>query len=219
MNLKKILPVIVAVVGVLSLVGALLILILALPKADAAYKRVLEILVSVLMLLLAGLAALYLYITRDSDPNFFLFDRAKKRNMPVENLNFEIVNERMNFYLTRVCESSEQLWRGDVLESDRKLGFRRVYRPLLAYKMLYDLAEKNEDSYWELLLSASPATLNSLFSALEQGGEREMVKAFRYIVDNYRNNPEKIKDFVCGNMRYVRGRMLGYIKRNIELFY
>ena len=81
------------------------------------------------------------------------------------------------------------------------------------------LADKGIETYWELLFEAKPATIQSLCSALEQGGEREMVKAFRYIMENYRENPEKIKDFVCGNMRYLRGRMLSYIKRNIELFY
>lgn len=219
MNLKKQLPLILAIVGILSFVGAILILCFALPRADATYKRVLEIIISCLMLLLSLLILYYLYITRDAEPNFFLFDRARKRNIPVEDLTFTIVNERMSFFLTMVCESAEQLWQDNVLESDRKLGYRRVYRPLLAYKMLYDLADKNIAAYWNLLLTATPATVDSLCSALEQGGEKEMVKAFRYIMENYRENPEKIKDFVCGNMRYIRGRMLGYIKRNIELFY
>ena len=49
--------------------------------------------------------------------------------------------------------------------------------------------------------------------------QQEMVKAFRFIMEHYRENPEKIKDFICGNIRYIRARMLGYVKRNIELFY
>lgn len=219
MNLKKQLPLIISIVGVLSFVGAFLILCIAVPNANAAYKRVLEIIISILLFVLSLLSGYYLYITRDAEPNFFLFDRSKKRNIPVENLTFTIVNERMSFFLTMVCESVEELWQTDVLESDRKLGYRRVYRPLLAYKMLYDLADKNILTYWELLFNAKPEVINSLCSALAQGGEQEMVKAFRYIMENYRSNPEKIKDFICGNMKYIRGRMLGYIKRNIELFY
>ncbi|MBE6553526.1 MAG: hypothetical protein E7666_04195 [Ruminococcaceae bacterium] len=219
MNLKKSIPVIVSSVGVLSLIGAILIFVLAVPNANAAYKQVLEVILACLMLLLAACAGYYMFITRDVDPNFFLFDRAKKRNIPVENLTFTIVNERMTFFLTMVCESVEQLWQENVLESDRKLGYRRVYRPLLAYKMIYDLADKNLDSYWDAMLNAAPDVLNSLYSALAQGGEQEMVKAFRYIMENYRENPSKIKDFIIGNQKYIRGRMLGYIKRNIELFY
>lgn len=219
MNLKKKLPLILGVIGLISLIGAILLFAIALPQANAPYKKVLTSLIASFMILLTALIAYYLYITRDSEPNFFLFDRKKKHNIPVEELTFQIVNERMNFFLTLVCENANQLWQNDVLENDRKLGYRRIYRPLLAYKMLYDLADKNVPAYWELLYNATPETVNSICEALEQGGEKEMVKAFRFIMENYRSKPDRIKDFVCGNTRYIRGRMLTYVKRNIEIFY
>jgi hypothetical protein len=219
MNLKKRLPLIMAIVAAVSVIGAILLFVLAVPNADATYKIVLEIIIAILLILMAGLIGYYLYLTRDSDPNFFLFDRTKKKNISVEELSFKTVNERMNVYLTMVGDSAQEIWQGGVLENDRKLGFRRVYRPLLAYKMLYDLADKNVDDYWDLLLECSPETLDSLCSALEQAGEAEMVKAFRFIMFNYRQTPEKVKDFIIGNLRYIRGRMMAYIKKNIELFY
>ena len=208
-----------AVVGVLSFIGAILLLVLAVPKADATYKRVFEVIISCLMIILSLLIAYYLNVIRDVEPNFFLFDRSKKRNIPVENLNFTIINERMTFFLTMISNSVSDLWTENMLESDRKLGYRRAYRPLLAYKMLYDLADKDLAEYWGYLCNAKPETINSICDALAQGGEQEMVKAFRYIMENYRDNPEKMKDFICGNMKYIRGRMLSYIKRNIEMFY
>ena len=219
MNLKKRLPMIMAVVACVSLVGALLLLAVAVPHANATYKRVLEVIISILLIAMSGLIGYYLWLTKDSEPNFFLFDRAKKRNIPVEELTFQVVNERMNVYLSRVCDTLEELWDGSVLENERKLGYRKVYRPLLAYKMLYDLGDKNLDDYWDLLLNASPATIDSICNGLAQGGEAEMVKAFRFLMANYRENPAKIKDFLVGNLRYIRGRMLGYIKKHIELFY
>jgi len=219
MSLKKRIPLILSIVAIISFIGAVLILSLALPKADATYKKVLEIVISCLMIALSFLCGSYLWMTRDVEQNFFLFDCAKKKNIPVENLNFAIVNERMGVYLSKVGVSTEQLWQEDYLERERILGYRRVYRPLLAYKMLYDLADKNIATYWDLLINVKPAILDSLCSALEQGGETQMVRAFRFIMDNYRNNPEKIKDFICCNTRYIRGRMLGYVKKYIELFY
>lgn len=219
MKLKKMLPTILGVIGAVSLTGAILLFAIALPQANAPYKKVLTSLIASFMLILTALVAYYLYITRDAEPNFFLFDRAKKRNIAVEELTFQIVNERMGFFLTLVCETPNQLWQNDVLENDRKLGYRRVYRPLLAYKMLYDLADKDVPAYWELLYNATPETVNSLCEALEQGGEKEMVKAFRFIMETYRARPDRIKDFVCGNTRYIRGRMLTYVRRNIEIFY
>lgn len=219
MNLKKRIPMIMAVVACVSLIGAILLLAIAVPHANATYKRVLEVVISILLIAMSGLIGYYLWLTKDSEPNFFLFDRAKKRNIPVEELTFQTVNERMNVYLSRVSESVEELWLGEVFECDRKLGYRKVYRPLLAYKMLYDLGDKNLDDYWNLLLQAPPVAIDSICNALAQGGEVEMVKAFRFLMANYRENPAKIKDFIIGNLRYIRGRMLGYIKKHIELFY
>ena len=82
-----------------------------------------------------------------------------------------------------------------------------------------DLADKKIAAYWELLLGASEEKIASICSALEQAGEQEMAKAFRFLMANYREKPEKIKDFVEGNSRYIRGKMIGYVKKNIELFY
>ena len=84
---------------------------------------------------------------------------------------------------------------------------------------LYDLADKNVDSYWEYLQTATPETVLSIARALEQAGETEMVKAFVFIMENYRGEPAKIRNFVIGNQKYIRGRIMAYIKRNIELFY
>ena len=219
MNWKKNFPLVMLILAFVSLVGSLLLLFLAAPRANAEYKKVLIVIVASLMLLLSGLVFYYLWIIRDAEPNFFLYDRDKHRNIPVDQLNFTMVNERMVFYVTLVCESVEDLWTGEALERERTLGYRRIYRPLLAYKMLFDLADKDVASDWELLLKAEPAVINSLCSALEQGGEVEMVKAFRFIMDNYRDTPEKVKDFVCCNVKYIRGRMLAYIKKNVEMFY
>lgn len=219
MKLKQNLTWIWWLVAGVSLVGAILLLVFAVPGADATYKKVMLSIISALMILLSLLIVYYIWISRDKEPNFFLFDRQKKANISIDALTFKTVNERMTFYQSMVASTVEELWQGDVLENATKLGYRKVYRPLLAYKMLYDLADKNLEAYWELLFTASDATVNSLCSALEQGGEQEMVKAFRYMMEHLRDNPEKIKSFISGNERYIRGRMLGYIKHNIELFY
>lgn len=216
--LKKWLPLIMLAAGILSLIVAIILFAVAVPNSEG-YKKVLSVICAILLLVLTLLIAYYLFLSRDSEPNFFLFDRAKKRNISVDSLNFTIVNERMTFFLGLVCETPEQLWMEGVLDDNRKYGYRGVYKPLVAYKMLYDLGEKDMDSSWELLRNASPLTIASLCTALERGGEQEMVKAFRYIYENCRNDNKKMRDFICGNQRYIRGKMLAYVKRHIELFY
>ena len=219
MDLKKKMPLFMMIAAGISFIGALLILIIALPASNATYKTVLEVIISCFMILLALLLAAYVWVIRDVEPNFFLFDRTKKKNIPVEELTFTIVNERMNFFLTLISDSPEDLWYRNALERDSKMGPRRIYRPLLAYKMLYDLADKNTESYWNYLITSPEDTINSVCNALTQGGEHELVKVFRYLMENYRQSPEKIKDFICGNERYFRARMKSYIQKNIEFFY
>lgn len=219
MDLKKKMPLLMSIAAAVSFIGALIILIFVLPASNATYKTVLEVIISCFMILLSFLIAAYLWVIRDVEPNFFLFDRVRKKNIPVEDLTFAIINERMNFFLTLISDSPEDLWYKNALERDSKMGPRRIYRPLLAYKMLFDLSDKNTDSYWELLITSPEDTINSMCDALAQGGEQEMVKVFRYLMKNYRQNPDKIKDFICGNHRYFRGRMKAYIQKNIEFFY
>ena len=216
--LKKWLPAIMALAAVLSVVVAI-VLFVNMSGFDAGYKKALGGICAVLLLILAALIAFYLLLGRDTDPNFFLFERSKKRNISVDNLTFTIVNERMTFFLGLVCETPDQLWQEGILDDSRKFGYRGVYKPLVAYKMLYDLGEKDLDAYWALLKNATPATINMLCEALERGGEQEMVKAFRYIYENCKNDDKKMQDFIRGNQRYLRGKMLTYVKRHIELFY
>ena len=215
--LKKNLSSIMAVAGILSFVGAIILFIAS--SGSDGYKKVLGMICGILLVILAILIAYYLLLSRDTDPNFFLFDRVKKRNIAIENLTFATVNERMNFFLTLICESSEQLWIENILDDSRKFGPRGVYKPLVAYKMLYDLGEKDLDCHWELLRNAAPATIDMLCKALECGGEQQMVNAFRYIHENCSNDSKQMRDFICGNMRYIKGKMLAYVKRHIELFY
>ncbi len=217
--LRKRMPLIMAITAVICMVGAILILAIPVARADAVYKQVLGIIISVLMIVLSLLLCFYVWLSRDTEPNFFLFDRTKKRNIAPEDLTFKLVNERLGFFLTCVSQSAEELWTEAVLENDSKLGYRGVYRPLLAYKMLYDLADKNNDTYWEYLQNASAGTVNALCEALAQGGETKMVEAFRYLMENMREETTKVRSFISGNQKYIRGRIMAYIKTNIELFY
>ncbi|MBR7098096.1 MAG: hypothetical protein IKC59_01655, partial [Clostridia bacterium] len=59
MKLKKSLPAILLVAGVIFLVGAILIFAIAVPRADYAYKKILNVLCAVFMLILTGLCVLY----------------------------------------------------------------------------------------------------------------------------------------------------------------
>lgn len=215
---KKVRPYAVIAAAILCLAFAILLFVFA-GKNEITY-RVLGIICGVLLLILSALFMLYWYLGRDVEPNFFLFLRREKRNMPVEKLTSVIVNERMTFFMAQICDSPDALWSGDVLENEKNFGYRSVYKPLVAYKMLYDLGEKEpESNYWDYLKNASPETLDILCMTLERSGETQLVKAFRMIREKYPDDDTKMKEFLRKNVPYIRGRMLSYVKKHIELFY
>lgn len=222
MKLKKYLPLALLVIGVLFAVGAVLILFLAVPKAsDFKYKMVLEIVCAVFMLMLTGLSVLYWFLSRDTYPNYFLFDRKKKRNIPVEKLKFTMVSDRMTFLLGQIADSPEALWKSDVLlHESETYGYRSVYKPLVAYKMLFDLGEQGvETSYWTYFREAPECNINALCEALERVGEKKMVEAFKLIMERDPKDNMKVKEFLRRNMGYIRSKMVSYVVKHIELFY
>ncbi len=217
--LKKKLPIIMAVAAILCVVGAVLIFLFPVANADAPYKMVLGIIIGAILIVFALLIALYLWLERDTEPNFFLFDRKRKRNISPDELTFKLVNERLILLMTTVSRDMDELWNGGVLDNELKLGFRKIYRPLIAYKMLYDLADKNVDDYWSYLLNCTPETVRSITVALRQAGETKMADTFQLMMSDYRDTPVHIRNFISGNMKYIRSRTMAYIKNNIEMFY
>ncbi|MBE6660797.1 MAG: hypothetical protein E7605_05275 [Ruminococcaceae bacterium] len=218
-KIKRLMPLAMLLIAFLSLVAAIIVLVSA-ASADASYKKVLLRISAVLFFVLVGLALYYFYLTRESDPNFFLFDQTTRKNVPVDQLTFGIVNERMDFYLSLISDSDEELWQGGVLaKNDGSFGREDVYRPLVAYKMLYDLTDRDDDVQWRLLEFAEVTTIRLLTRALKQGGDADMAQA---IVELYRGEGEEgenLRDFLKGNQKYLRGRMLRYVKQHLDYFY
>ena len=220
-NSKNTAIVLLAVAGVLILGGIALLLFLV-PGA-ASFFKVCYVIISVLCILM-GLGLLFtLYLSRDNDANFFLYDTKTQRNIPAEDLTFDRVNSRMSYFLTTLSTSQEKLWGDNVLAdngSDR-FGVNDVYKPLTAYKMLYDLTEIDRPEGWRLFLNATPATLDALLDALEDNGEEAMAKALNHAYNSASGSDdiEWVRDFLMGNAKYLRRRMLSYVQKHIEWFY
>jgi hypothetical protein len=220
-NSKNMAIVLMIVAGVLILGGISLFLFLV-PGA-ASFFKVCLIIIGVLCILM-GLGLLFtLYLGRDNDPNFFLYDTKAQRNLPVDELTFDRVNSRMSYFLTTLSTSQEKLWADNILADNGtgRFGVGDVYRPLTAYKMLYDLVELDRPEGWALFLCATPATMDSLLDALEENGEEAMSKALYHAYNSAsgRDDIEWLRDFLSGNAKYLRRRMLGYVQKNIEWFY
>ncbi len=220
--ISKKLTLVLFVLAAVCIVAGIVLLAFVVPGAASAFFRVCFIIAAILLLLL-GVGIFYLlYNSRDTEPNFFLYDTKTARNNDLSELTFDRVNNRMSYFMSTLTTSQERLWSDNVLTvNPARFGVNEIYRPLAAYKMLYDLSQLDDPEGWRLFLCASPATIDALLAALKTAGEDDMLSKLRYAYDNAadRDDIEWLRDYVMNNETYISRRMMGYIRKNIEWFY
>lgn len=218
MKSKVLMNVFLIAVAVLCLAAAIVLLFFA--GQVSGYKKPLYIIVGVLLLFLSMLVFVYWWISRKEDQNFFLYDGVTNRNIPVEQLTRQMVLERMSYFISELADSPEMLWSGNVLEWNSKFGHRGVFKPLVAYKMLYDLGMQDPDSsYWDYLANASDESLGILCASLDRAGEKKIVRAIRLIMESEPTPGPQMKEFLNKNTSYLSSKMLNYVKMHIDCFY
>ena len=218
MKNRKLISIFLIAVAILCLIAAIVLLIFA--ARVSGYKKPLQIIVGTLLLLLALLITFYWWIFRKEDQNFFLYDGQAEQNIPTDQLTRQRVLERMTYFIGELASSPEMLWSGNVLEWTGKFGPRGIFKPLVAYKMLYDLGMQSPNSpYWDYLANASDEALGILCASLERADEKKFVRAFRLIMESEPKPGPQMKEFLNKNTDYLAGRMLSYTKRNIDCFY
>ena len=169
------------------------------------------------------LLAAYVH-SHDADSHFFRYDEETRRNIPTKELTGERVIRRMSLYLRNMVGKDDYLpevWeRNYFRETDKEFGENRVLAPLVAYKMLYDLASVDQDDCWKLFVQADASLIYDISDELRRAGEQRMPQALEEIYSDAEGKYiENIKDFLVGNKRYMKRRMLEYALKNDGAFY
>ncbi len=218
-NMKKKLPLIFFILGGILILGGMLMLIFG-ASGSQGFLRVMFIITSVIMIMLGGVCIYFVStISGKVDPNFFLYETATKTNMPLEDLSFDHVNRKMTYFMSHLANNAREIWEKDVVGSENEIfGEDNQFRPLAAYKVLFDLIDRGNDTVWQLYLSASEDIIVSISDALTVGGDAELAKAIRHLHKNSEGDAEKTRKFLSDNKLYIQKKMLKYVKQNIEKF-
>lgn len=216
-NKLKMLLGIAAIVFAVLFVALLLVGIFAIPADSAAFVKVLVIIISALCLLIALELGFMFIVENQSAPNYFLFNSQTKRNIPVQKLSFQVINNRMNRYLAGFAASEGKLWTEGVLENPY-LEMENKFKPAVAYKLFYDLAEKDTEQAWNCFATASVATVEFLCEALEMNQDVEMAKTIRELKNSTPLNLKYARDYIVKNRTVLKTKLCRYIYDNIRLF-
>lgn len=220
-NNKKVLIVLVAVAAV-AIIGGIILFPTVVASSEAAFVSVMATFLAIELLLTGAAILFFAFLSHDGDANFFLYDRKTQKNIDEDDLTFDRINSRMGYYMTLISSSQEQMWTKNVLASENvRFGQNGVYKPLVAYKMLYDLIELDRPKTWELFTGADSGVISTLCQVLASCGERDMSDT---LLDAYEGaesveDTDWVRDFIMGNAKYLRRRMREYVLKNIEEFY
>jgi len=215
-NLKLILF---ALCGLLIVAG-ILIIVLCGAQSDGFLKVMFIIFGIVLELLACSVAFLAIVTGGAESANFFLYDNKKSANISLDELDFAKVDRKMTFVMTNLTENASEVWSKRVIfaENSDVLRENEALVPLVAYKMLYDLAERANESVWESYLSADALVVEDVAAALDLNGDNELGNAFKFLFENAAGSYDRTAKFLADNKKYIQSKMLKYIKNNIEKF-
>lgn len=213
-NLQLIL---IALCGVLIISG-ILVIVFGGGGSDGWLRALFIVFGVVLIILGCSLLFFAAIVSNDETANYFLYDNKKKSNISIEELDFEKINKKMTYVMANLSSTAAKVWTENVFESDNEIFENDAYVPLVAYKMLYDLVDRANESVWNLYLLANKSIIASIASALEKNSDGELGKAFVYLHENAEGSYERTEKFLSDNKRYIQNKMVKYVKTNISRF-
>jgi hypothetical protein len=185
---------------------------------DSAAQRALLIVCSILLAALAGLYTYVILLSRDREPNYFLYDRLSGHNIPLSELTWRMVNDKVGRFISENIGSDVLLFTTGLLSAENRFGPGGAMRPLAAFKMLCDIALDETGDFFRLFEQADESVILSLCRIIDGAGEHDMAAAI-LTYKTKGGSPDNFRRYLSSNSRYIQSRMLVYTRRNIELFY
>lgn len=212
---RKTVKIIVGVVAIFCFILAVVAALVAILADLNTPAAIILGIVAVCCLALAGELGYLFLLNKNAKANYFLYDSATKRNVSVNKLSFAVVNARTGRYLSHFATSEGKIWNERVLDTAE---IDSEFAPLIAYKLLFSLADKDSDAGWSCLENASSKTVVFLCEALNANSDFEFSNNFGKMMAEKPLNMPMIRDYLVRNKKYIQNRMLKYVVENIELF-
>jgi hypothetical protein len=198
---------------------AIIVMIFSFGDKVGGFSAVIMFICSFLLLALSGMIIYFGYLSRDVEPNFFLYDKEKKKNIDIEELDFNRVYDKMNLYFAMNVDSLASLWQGNFLERKNFFGEEEVYRTVVVYKMIFDLTEKDEADAYDMFGRCPRAVIAQICNTLTHSQDSQLAQKLLQIRNSYNGDYTFMRDFLIGNRRYIQKKVLTFVKTNIDKFY
>lgn len=207
------------IVGISACVAALLfvfLLVIGILYDGGAFAKTLMIILSVSVLALSLELGYLYFLSANTRPNYFLYNPSTNRNISSKKLTFQLIDTRMNKYLTNFAESEGKIWIDGVFDSPVEMD--DAFKPLVCYKLLFDLAARDSEIGWRCFEMSSDATVRFIAGGISAAGDVDMAKRLVKLKETTPQNIKAARDFIVKNRRYIQGKMYKYTVSNISKF-
>ena len=185
---------------------------------ESATQKVLIVICSILLLTLCGLYIYIICLSVEREPNYFLYDSISGRNIPLSSLTWKTVDAKLVAYISDRLGGNIHLWTSNIISDTKRFGYGGMLQPLIAYKMLCDVALDNDGTYFDLFENTEIDNILCIGRLIEKNGDNDMARA----IIAYRSRggtPEKFRKYLRSNVKYIQSRMVIYVRNNIDKFY
>ena len=217
MNQKKLNLILLIASAVFAVLAVILIVVGIVYNGEHLFTKIMVFVVAVLSMALAAELFYLRYVSIDRKPNYFLYDSKRRKNINVQDLNFATINVKMNRYFAGYAPSEGKIWTEGILDNEA-LDMADEFKPIVAYKLLFDLAHMDVEGGWKCFEVSSVQTVDFICRGLEQNGDGEIANNLRLMKSAIPFQIKFVREYLVSNKKYLHGRMFRYVVDNIEKF-
>ena len=192
----------------------------AIAKLDDEFYKMVTIGVSSLV----GIIGIFLMIvsavgakTDFSERNYFLYNKKKKKEMPVSELTANIVRARTSAFMDSFKHRGK-LYIGDLFSDRVKIA--EEFRVLFCYEILCEIGDGNGTDP-KTFLSFGKECADIFYKYLARNDDRELgveIQKYFALFSKENDNSEEFKSFIASKKQYLEEKMLKYTVENIHKF-
>ena len=188
-------------------------------KIDQGFLR---LLVSILACLIGALGIFIIIVVvagskaEKQKRNFFLYDRKKKQNIDVSELNISSVREKIADFMA-AFKIRGKLYVGDLFDEKNRIPDH--FKTLFCYELLCQISEQRANA--EIFLSFGGECADIFEKYLNATGNGELAVSIRAYIVNYsagENKADEFRTLIASKKEQLEASMLNYTKQNISKF-
>lgn len=183
-----------------------------------AFDKVLLVVAAVLSLALGSLLFILFFYSFGKRHNAFLYDKASKSEISIDDLTYEKVCSFLDLYIGIIFYKRKQVSIADFNDDEFWAIVPVKYRPLILMRLLVLWIEMDDPNQWKQFAKMNKMDIDIIENILFSGGEHLISSRLQYLRASYEGDTNEIRSFFIENAGYLKDYIVSYVKYNIRAF-